>query len=83
MTSVPAAVAAPHPAAVAAAESAWRDGGNALDLALAAAAALVVAYPHQCALGGDLIALVRGPDGETRAVVSAGAAPAAIDVEAL
>ena len=83
MTLAPAAVAAPHPAAVAAAESAWREGGNALDLALAAAAALVVTYPHQCALGGDLIALVRDPSRGIRAVVSAGAAPRAIDVEAL
>jgi gamma-glutamyltranspeptidase len=83
VTPAPAAVAAPHPAAVAAAESAWHDGGNALDLALAAAAALVVAYPHQCALGGDLIALVRNPRCEVRAIVSAGAAPFAIDVEAL
>jgi gamma-glutamyltranspeptidase len=83
VTLVPAAIAAPHPAALAAAESAWRDGGNALDLALAAAAALVVAYPHQCALGGDLIALVRDPGGEIRAIVSAGAAPRAIDVGAL
>jgi gamma-glutamyltranspeptidase len=78
-----AAIAAPHPAAVAAAEAAWAEGGNALDLALAAATALVVVYPHQCALGGDLIALVRNPGGEARAVVSAGAAPRAIDVEAL
>jgi gamma-glutamyltranspeptidase len=78
-----AAVAAPHPAAVAAAEAAWQGGGNALDLALAAAAALVVVYPHQCALGGDLIALVRDPEGSVRAVVSAGAAPQAIDVDAL
>ena len=83
MTAPAAAIAAPHPAAVAAADSAWREGGNALDLALAAAAALVVAYPHQCALGGDLVALVREPGGEVRAVVSAGAAPQAIDVEAL
>jgi gamma-glutamyltranspeptidase len=83
VSQAPAAVAAPHEAAVAAAESAWREGGNALDLALAAAAALVVAYPHQCALGGDLIALVRDPDGAIRAVVSAGAAPRAIDVAAL
>jgi gamma-glutamyltranspeptidase len=77
------AVAAPHKAAVAAAEEAVAEGGNALDAALAAAALLVVAYPHQCALGGDLTALVRDPDGEVTAVLSLGAAPAAVDAEAL
>jgi oxamate amidohydrolase len=77
------AVAAPHRLAVDAAVEAVAEGGNALDAALAAAAILVVAYPHQCALGGDLTALVRDPDGEVTAVLSLGAAPAAVDVEAL
>jgi gamma-glutamyltranspeptidase len=76
-------VAAPHGLAVAAAEEAVADGGNALDAALAAAAVLVVAYPHQCSLGGDLTALVRRPDGTVEALLSLGAAPAAVDVEAL
>jgi gamma-glutamyltranspeptidase len=72
------ALAAPHPEAIAAGERAVADGGNALDAALAAAVMLTVVYPHQCALGGDLIALVRTPTGETRAVIAAGTAPAAI-----
>jgi gamma-glutamyltranspeptidase len=74
------AVAAPHTAALAAARA---SGGNALDLALAAATTLVVAYPHQCHLGGDLIALVREPGGEVHAVLSAGAAPRGVDVDAI
>jgi gamma-glutamyltranspeptidase len=77
------ALAAPHGHAVDAAAEAIAEGGNALDAALAAAAMLVVTYPHQCALGGDLTALVRDPDGEVTAVLSLGAAPAAVDVEAL
>ena len=77
------ALAAPHALAIAAGEEAARAGGNALDAALAAAAVLVVAYPHQCALGGDLTALVRDPDGAVTAVLSLGAAPAAVDAEAL
>jgi oxamate amidohydrolase len=81
MTEV--AVAAPHGLAVEAATEAVAEGGNAIDAALAAAALLVVAYPHQCALGGDLTALVRDPGGEVTAVLSLGAAPAAVDVEAL
>ncbi|NQX06117.1 gamma-glutamyltransferase [Rathayibacter sp. VKM Ac-2856] len=77
------AVAAPHPAALDAAARAIADGGDAIDAALAAATALTVVYPHQCGLGGDLIALVRRPGEDVVAVVSAGAAPAGIDVAAL
>jgi gamma-glutamyltranspeptidase len=78
-------LAAPHPAALTAARRAARRGGNAVDAALAAAAALTVVYPHQCSLGGDLIALVHspGPGGSVSAVVSAGAAAQAVDVDAL
>ncbi|WP_369227057.1 gamma-glutamyltransferase [Streptomyces sp. R39] len=77
------ALAAPHPAALAAARQAAGRGGNAMDAALAAAAALTVVYPHQCSLGGDLIALVHAPDGGVRALLSVGAAAAGTDVEAL
>lgn len=72
------ALAAPHPEAVAAGRAVVDRGGNAIDAALAAAAMLTVVYPHQCAIGGDLIALVRAPGGETRAVIAAGTAPRAI-----
>jgi oxamate amidohydrolase len=54
------ALAAPHTAAL---DAARASGGNALDVALAAATTLIVAYSHQNHLGGDLIALVRDPDG--------------------
>lgn len=64
-------LAAPHPAALSAARRAAERGGNAVDAALAAAAALTVVYPHQCSLGGDLIALVHSPGGTVRAIVSA------------
>ena len=53
MTSI--AVAAPHPAAVDAARTVIGAGGGVIDAALAAAAALTVAYPHQCSIGGDLV----------------------------
>ncbi|MGW3566769.1 gamma-glutamyltransferase [Streptomyces sp. NPDC000941] len=84
MTAAPRLIlAAPHPAALAAARQAAERGGNAVDAALAAAVALTVVYPHQCSLGGDLVALVHSPDGTVRAVLSAGAAAHDVDVDAL
>ncbi|WP_435581668.1 gamma-glutamyltransferase [Amycolatopsis thermoflava] len=77
------AIAAPHSAAVRAAEGAVEAGGNAVDAALAAAAALTVVYPHQCSLGGDLVALLHLPGGTVRAVLSIGAAGSGVDVDAL
>ncbi|MFD7712472.1 gamma-glutamyltransferase [Streptomyces sp. NPDC059786] len=74
------AIAAPHPAGIEAARQVTAEGGGVIDAALAAAAALTVAYPHQCSIGGDLIALIRdGARGTVRAVLSAGAAAAATD----
>lgn len=81
--SVSVAFAAPHPAAAEAARAVVAAGGNAFDAVLAGAAALTVAYPHQCSVGGDLVAIVRPAGGEARAVLSIGAAAAAVDVEAL
>jgi oxamate amidohydrolase len=66
------AVAAPHHLAVDAAQRVVGDGGNAIDAAVAAAAALTVVYPHQCSLGGDLFALVRQPDGAIVCVNASG-----------
>ncbi|WP_045746512.1 gamma-glutamyltransferase [Actinoplanes rectilineatus] len=77
------AVAAPHPAAVDAARAVVAAGGNAVDAALAAAAALTVAYPHQCSVGGDLVAIIRPAGGAAQAVLSIGAAAANVDVAAL
>jgi gamma-glutamyltranspeptidase/glutathione hydrolase len=58
-------------------------GGSAVDAAIAANAVLTVAYPHMCAIGGDLLALVAAPTGEVRAINGSGAAPMRIDVEAI
>ncbi len=44
---------------------------------------LTVVYPHQCALGGDLFAVVAMPDGRVLSVNGSGAAPAHIDVAAI
>lgn len=77
------AVATPHTLATEAAVEAFRDGGSAIDAAIAAAAVLTVVYPHNVALGGDLIALVRTPDGSVTCVNSSGWAGAAADAAAM
>ncbi|MEV2272598.1 gamma-glutamyltransferase family protein [Nonomuraea africana] len=77
------AIATPHALATAAAEEAVANGGNALDAALAAAATLCVVYPHNTSVGGDLIALVRAPDGRITCVNASGPAPAKADRAAL
>lgn len=77
------AIATPHRAATEAGVEAFATGGNAIDAALAAAVTLAVVYPHMCGVGGDLFALVQRPGGPTTAVNASGAAPMAIDAEAL
>jgi gamma-glutamyltranspeptidase/glutathione hydrolase len=74
------ALASPHALATEAGMRAYRDGGNAIDAAIVAAAVLTVVYPHNVALGGDLIALIRTPDGTVSCVNSSGWAAAAADV---
>lgn len=80
---MPGVIATPHVLATRAGLEAYAAGGNAIDAALAAAAVLTVVYPHQCALGGDLFALVALPDGQCRSVNGSGAAPAGMRIEEL
>jgi gamma-glutamyltranspeptidase len=81
MTKV--AVASPLKLATEAGLDAARRGGNAIDAALATAAVLTVAYPANCAIGGDLLALVREPDGHTTFIDASGRAPLATDPDAV
>ncbi|KQX61542.1 gamma-glutamyltransferase family protein [Angustibacter sp. Root456] len=74
------AVATPHGAASDVAGQVLRGGGNAVDAALAAAAALTVVYPNQCSIGGDQIALVGLADGSVHCVDGSGAAALATDL---
>lgn len=77
------AVSSPHVLASRAAADVLDSGGTAVDGALAAAAVLTVVYPHQCSVGGDLIALVGTPDGGAHVINGSGRAPAAVDVDAV
>ena len=77
------AIASPHHLATEAGEAAYRAGGNAIDAALAAATALTVVYPHNTAVGGDLVALVREPGGSLVCVNATGTAPAARSLDDL
>ena len=51
-------VASPHALASAAGADALRNGGSAVDAAVAAAASLAVLYPHMCSVGGDAFWLI-------------------------
>ena len=77
------AIATPHRLATEAGVEALRDGGNAIDAALAAAAALTVVYPHMCSIGGDIMALVALPHGGITAINGSGAAALACEPETL
>jgi gamma-glutamyltranspeptidase / glutathione hydrolase len=76
--------AASHPLAAEAAVGILRDGGNAVDAAIAAAVVLGFAEPPMCGLGGDAFVLLK-PAGEERLVGlnGSGRAPAGLDAEVL
>jgi gamma-glutamyltranspeptidase len=74
-------VASPHQAASGEAAEVLRQGGNAIDAALAAAAVLTVVYPHQCSVGGDVMALVGTASGSVHVIDGSGRSPAALGPE--
>lgn len=60
------------------------EGGNAVDAAIAAGAALTVVAPHLCGLGGDLFALVHRPgDAAPASLNASGRAGSGADPRAL
>ena len=76
-------VSTPHPLASAAGLDVLRAGGNAVDAAVAASAALMVAVPMQCSPGGDAVWLIRNAEGRIACLDATGAAPASASAEAL
>src|SRR3954464_8864717 len=69
-------VTAPHHLAAQAGLAVLRDGGNAIEAMVAAAAAIAVVYPHMNSIGGDGFWLARVRGEPLRAIDASGAAAA-------
>lgn len=65
-------VVAPHFLAAEAGRDVLKEGGNAVEAAIAAAAAIVPAYPHMNHIGGDGFWIIREPSGKVRYIEAAG-----------
>ncbi|HYC38733.1 MAG TPA: gamma-glutamyltransferase [Usitatibacter sp.] len=72
---------APHSLAAQSALSVLREGGNALEAMVAAAASIAVVYPHMNSIGGDSFWLVHVPGHRPRAIDACGAAASAASID--
>ncbi|MGB1762567.1 gamma-glutamyltransferase family protein [Alloalcanivorax xenomutans] len=72
---------APHHLAAQAGRDVLREGGNAAEAMVAAAAAIAVVYPHMNAIGGDGFWILGAPGEEPVAIEACGTAAAAADVD--
>jgi gamma-glutamyltranspeptidase len=73
---------APHHLAAQSALSVLRDGGNAIEAMVAAAASIAVVYPHMNGIGGDGFWLILPPGGEPVAIDACGQSAAAASIAA-
>jgi gamma-glutamyltranspeptidase/glutathione hydrolase len=74
-------VVAPHRLAAEAGRDVLRDGGNAIEATVAAAAAIAVVYPHMNSIGGDGFWLISKAGAPPVAIDACGAAAAAATPE--
>jgi oxamate amidohydrolase len=72
---------APHSLAAQSAVAVLREGGNAIEAMVAAAATIAVVYPHMNSIGGDAFWLVHAPGEPPRAIDACGAAAGAASVD--
>lgn len=68
---------APHSLAAESAVSVLREGGNALEAMIAAAATIAVVYPHMNSIGGDSFWVINGPGGSPGGIDASGRSAAA------
>jgi gamma-glutamyltranspeptidase/glutathione hydrolase len=71
---------APHALAAQSALAILREGGNAVEAMIAAAASIAVVYPHMNSLGGDAFWLIQVPGQAPRAIDACGAAATAASI---
>ena len=69
-------VVAPHHLAAQSGLAVLREGGNAIEAMVAAAATIAVVYPHMNAIGGDGFWIIHAPGGDPVAIDACGAAAA-------
>src|SRR5262245_22284903 len=72
---------APHALAAQSALDVLREGGNALEAMIAAAATITVAYPHMNSIGGDSFWLVHAPRRPPQGIDASGAAARAATID--
>ncbi len=65
-------ITAPHHLAADAGLAVLRDGGNAIEAMLAAAATIAVVYPHMNSIGGDGFWLIKAPGAAAQAIDACG-----------
>ncbi len=74
-------VVAPHHLAAEAGLAVLRDGGNAIEAMVAAAAAIAVVYPHMNGLGGDNFWLLHAPGADVVGIDACGGAAGAASID--
>ena len=73
---------APHALASQSALAILREGGNAVEAMIAAAATIAVAYPHMNSIGGDGFWLISAPGGDPVGIEACGAAASEASIDA-